>query len=51
MNQRFENLVSTIVPIIEDVEIPTETLTERHEETRIETPSTQLTRDHHILNV
>ena len=41
MNQQFENSVSTIVPIIEDAETPTET----HAETRIETPSLQLTRE------
>ena len=45
MNQQFENPVSTEVPIIEDVEIPTETPAETHVEIRIKTQSAQLTRE------
>ena len=43
MNQQYSS--HTVVPIIEDVESPTETPVETHTETTIETQPTQLIRE------
>ena len=45
MNHQFENPFNIEIPIIEDVEIPTQTPAEAQEETLIETQPTQPTRE------